>query len=409
MPGPLVRAASGASYNGAFGTDAGDFAKSAAAFMQGRKQEEAARSAQAMQDALLALRQREADQGDARIQFDRDQMGEQRHQFDVTSGLNRDRFGLDQQKFSEDQRQFGIGADFDNRKLGQQASEGEKDRANALEIAKIGARSREHVAGMRQVGSGRDFVTLQDANGGYWRFNKLTNELNPIQVPSPADLGQAPADGAAAAPATGGQLLGAGARPSQGEREAAGTYASFKMARDKLAENMGTVGNEAPGVGTQLLLDGTKASGLGPVSSLTRSLSNTLLGDKAPQYQMVQNSIDATGSLFVKLMTGAQMSEPEALRLFNVIGPKAGDTPDVVTQKMAQLDNIVQAQYVKLGRAGELDSNGLPPITRSMGQPTPAAPSAPSGKSPADRWEELRAQGLSPEAATAQVKQEMGQ
>jgi hypothetical protein len=365
---------SGASYNGAYGTQAGDLAKAAAAFMQGRRVDEEARRKAALDDALMRLREREAGQNDRRMGLDERKLTQDSDQFGQRLGLDTSKLGLERDEYTQRGQQFGDTMGFNRDKLGVDQSEGDKERQNRIDVARIGAKSRENVAGMRQVGSGRDFVTMQDSQGGFWRLNKVTNELTPIRVPTPADLQQGDTP-----QATGGQLLGAGARPSQGERDAAGTYSSFKTARNTLAKNMDAVGNEAPGMGTQFLLDTSKSTGFGPVSSVARSLSNSALGSHAPQYQLVQNSIDATGSMFVKLMTGAQMGEPEAQRLFNVIGPKAGDTKETVAQKMQQLDDIVHAQFVKIGRAAELDTAGQPPVSRSLDAPSDSTPPS-SGK-----------------------------
>jgi hypothetical protein len=354
--GPLAQAASGASYSGAFGTQGGDLARAAAAFMSGRREEEEARRKAAMDAALQQLRERELAQGEERIGVDREQMKQQGDQF----RQNLERSGAD---LAGRQVEMGLENERGKATLAQQASENEKNRQNQLEIAKIGAQSRETVASMRTIGSGKDYVVKEDSQGRVWRVNKVTGDATEVKVQG---QGQ-PAQG------DGQQLIGAGGRPSQGERDAAGVYNAFKSTSATLQKNMQSVGGKAPGIGQQLLIDGTKSSGLGPVSSLVRSLSNSAMD---PQYQLVQNSLDATGSLFVKLMTGAQMSEPEALRLFNVIGPKAGDEPATVQQKMQQLDDIVRAQYVKVGRAAELDGNGLPPTTAPV---SGGAPSAPTG------------------------------
>jgi hypothetical protein len=352
--GPLAQAASGASYSGAFGTQGGDLARAAAAFMSGRREEEEARRKAAMDAALQQLRERELAQGEERIGVDREQMKQQGDQF----RQNLERSGAD---LAGRQVEMGLENERGKATLAQQASENEKNRQNQLEIAKIGAQSRETVASMRTIGSGKDYVVKEDSQGRVWRINKVTGEPTPVAL-TPPTQGAEPQ-----------QLVGAGGRPSQGERDAAGVYNAFKSTSATLQKNMQSVGGKAPGIGQQLLIDGTKSSGLGPVSSLVRSLSNSAMD---PQYQLVQNSLDATGSLFVKLMTGAQMSEPEALRLFNVIGPKAGDEPATVQQKMQQLDDIVRAQYVKVGRAAELDGNGLPPTTAPV---SGGAPSAPTG------------------------------
>lgn len=369
MPGPLSRAAAGASYSGAFGSDAGDLAKAAAAFMQGRKQEETARQQQAMQDALLALRQREADQGDRRIGLDEQKFGEDQRQFDVGTGLTRERMG-------QDDRQFGQRLDFDKGELGQRATEGAANRASAEKIAGINARSRENVAGMRQVGSGRDFVTFQDSQGGYWRYDKVHNALTPIQTPTAADLASGQGDGTQA-PGSGQQLLGPGARADQGEKGAAASYQNLQTQFDKYKEVLGQVGNQPPGIGTQFLMDQTKASGLGPISSLQRSLSNTVLGNTAPDYQLVQQAVDALGTSVIKMVTGAQMSEPEAQRIMNILRTTAGDTPEKVMQNLETVQNIINSERVKLGRAANVDANGMPATSRALPGATPTAPSAP--------------------------------
>lgn len=410
MPGPLSRAASGASYSGAFGSDAGDLSKAAAAFMAGRKQEEAARQQQAMQDALLALRQREADQGDARLNLDRDKMGEDRHQFDVNTGLTREKMG-------QDNNQFGQRLGFDRDKMGQDASEGAANRASAERIARIGAASRENVAGMRNTSNPRDWVVkeIQDpANPGQTvivRANKQTGlayrmklddtgnltqtEMTPQEVQAiSGQLGSAPTQ--APQPVQGTDMSGPA---NQGEREAAASYSNLQTQFDKYKEILGHVGNQAPGWGTQFLMDRTKDSGFGPITSLTRSLSNIVLAKHDPDYQQVQQAVDALGTSVIKMVTGAQMSEPEAQRIMNILRLSSGDTPETVAQKLETVQNIINSERAKLGRMGG----------HTAAQRAPSAAPAPSAKSPADRWEELRAQGLSPDAATAQVKQEMGQ
>ena len=392
MPGPLTRAASGASYSGAFGTDAGDLSKAAAAFMQGRREEEARRHQEALDMALQRLRERQADQGDQRLQLDRDKFGEDRHQFDETMGYNREKMG-------QDENQFGQRLGFDRDQLGQAASENEKNRKNQLDIARIGAQSRETVASMRTIGSGRDYIVKEDSLGRVWRINKVTGEPTPVKF----EQGEQPAG------APGQQMLGGGARPSADEKAANMLATSIEPSVARIDQMYGgdsPVAVEAPSVVEQFMADQSKSHGLGPISSVARSLGNKALGSMNPDYQSILTDMTKVYRAFVYVTTGKQLNESEAQDAAQQYVVLAGDNPALVQKKVQDIKNMTNAIRQSSQRARSF----VEQQNASQGTPAPSAPSAtPSAKSPADRWEELRAQGLSPEAATAKVKQEMGQ
>lgn len=327
MTAPLSSAAGGMRYSGT-GTG-GELAKLVAGLVSGRRQQEEATRKAALEAAMQVLREREADQMDRGLDM-RAAEGAQRG-IDTAENQN-----IEYEKLNAERNDKNA----DNNRVVQ---EGIANRKNALDVAKIGATSRENVADTRANTPGRGLIVTQGKDGEILIVDKEAHTVRPTST-----------TGGAVPTNAEGTPVGSGARPGQGERDAASMYTAFKVTSATLAENMKKVEFQAPNVGTQLLLDGSKASGLGPVSSVARSLSNTVLSSTNPDYQLVQNSLDATGSMFIKLMTGAQMSEPEALRLFNVIGPKAGDTSETVAQKMKQLNDIVQAQYLKVGRAGAL-------------------------------------------------------
>ncbi len=349
MTSPLSSVFRGVNFNGAFGNDAQALGSAFANIAKGRSAETERRRQAALEAALQRLKEEELGLSQRRVA-----------QGDTELAQSAERIALDQLRANQEggriaaeQVRFGEGLNLDRDRLAQEASEGALDRASREKIASIGARSRENVAEMRQVGSGRDFITFQDIKGKFWRLNKLTNQLDRIVVPTEADL---PHESST----SDGQLLGSGARASQGELTAAASYNNLEDALKNLENNMAAVAFQAPGIGTQLLLDATKFTGFGPISSLTRSGANTILGNQSPAYQKIQQSIDALGTMVVKMVTGAQMSEPEAQRIMNILRSVAGDPPDLVQQRLQTVREIIENERVKLGRAGHLADPARP-------------------------------------------------
>jgi hypothetical protein len=261
---------------------------------------------------------------------------------------------------------------FDKDKMGTDVSEGALDRASAERIARINAQGRLDVAGMRGAqGSGRDYVIQQGPDGRVWRVNKVTGMADEVHISPDGSVTVGDQSQAGAGP----QLIGSGARPGQGELESAAAYNNLQTQFDQYKANLAKVGNQPPSIGTQFLMDGSKSTGLGPISSLTRSLSNTALGSHDPNYQLLQQSLDALGTTVIKMVTGAQMSEPEAQRIMNILRTSAGDTPEKVMQNIETVQNIINSQRVKLNRAGTMLNNPT-----SGGAQAPAAAPAPAGK-----------------------------
>lgn len=339
MTGPLSSAIRGATYTGTMGNDLNSLAGMAAGLAKGRASEIERQRQAALDAALQKLRESE--------------LGLRRE------GLDLERRGQDQAgaRFAGEQVRWAEGNNLDRDKEANDLSEGAANRASAEKVARIGAQSREAVANTRgaAAGSGRDYVIREDDKGNVWRVNKVTGRADKVTVDVDGNMALLPASDSEQAAM---QLTGVGARPSEGEKGAAAAYGNLQTTFDALKQNMATVGNTPPSIGEQVALDASKDPGTGLFGSLKRALGNTYVGNNAPERQRIQQSVDALGTMVVKMVTGAQMSEPEAQRIMNILRTVAGDTPENIQQKLATVQDIINNEKVKLGRAAGLVEGG---------------------------------------------------
>jgi hypothetical protein len=292
-----------------------DAAQAAAGIAAGSREEQERRRKAALEAAAHALREREVGQGDTRIKLDAD------------------KFGWEQ---TTDTRDYGRQVVTEDRDFG------ETQRKNTADIADTEADN------TRLSGDSAETVRHNRASEGIDRTKAAQGRPQLRQTASGFAWFYPDGRTSGVVDEKGDPVVGV---PTQGERQATGNAESLDAAYKILDENFKAVGYKAPNIPTQVGMDASKQTGMGPLTSLTRALANTAVGKYAPEYQKVNNALDSFGSLLVKLMTGAQMSEPEAQRIFNIIKPVAGDQPEVVQQKLQQARNIVEASKIQRGRA----------------------------------------------------------
>jgi hypothetical protein len=323
MTGPLSSAVNGASYNGAFGSDAGGVARLVAGLAQGAQEARERQSKVALDAALMKLRE-----GDA-------EMRREEHEARMRPATPKSPW--------EAENFPNLESYLDYLRRRKQAEHIEKpptprsiDPLSPEGIqAALERKRRELELESRQPKppSAEGEVSVELVDGRVGVLNKATGK---IRIATFAEAEGTP--------------LGRGARPTQSERDARASFDNLQDTFEQLDANMAKVGYRAPSIAIQTGLDASKYTGVG--GSVVRSLANTAVGKLAPEYQLVQHSIDALGTLVTKMVTGAQMSEPEAQRIMNILRSTAGDDPALVQQKLQQVRTIIANERVKMGRAG---------------------------------------------------------
>lgn len=119
-----------------------------------------------------------------------------------------------------------------------------------------------------------------------------------------------------------------------------------------------------------------------------------------PQGIRLRSAIADIGSMVIHDRSGAAVTVSEFPRLIPFI-PQVTDSPAKIRSNLQRMREIIAEETAAYeGRYGRGPTQGVPAgIARPTSQPA----------SKADRWEELVGQGLSPEAAKAQVIQEYGE
>lgn len=314
------------------GSDLGEFAKAAAGFAKGSRAETDRRRKKALDDALLALKERENERQDKELKLRGDE-------FEVNKSKEAQRImehaGNEDQEleqFNREGERFKIDDAFRDRQQTETEKNNRED--NATNRSRYGSNG------------GAKPQLRQTENGFEWFYPPTAGTASTVPV-----LG---ADGT---PKEG--------VPTQGERGAKSDMDLIQENFDTLKTNMAAVGNEPPGILTQVGLDATQLTGKGPISSLARSLANKGVGKLAPGYQKIQNSIQAITADVGRLKSGLVLNEQEAQRIINLITPIAGDTdPGIVEQKMQQVQSILDAAKLRAGRA-----NSTPAATAAPQRP----------------------------------------
>lgn len=334
MTAPLSGAVSGATYSGTQGGLAGDFARAAGNFIKGMKDEEAKRQARAMEQALLDLRIRAQQSGDEQAAAELDIRRQQLQQARENAEAERKLRGEDLQLRRESEA-----AERD--RYGRQMTETERHN-----------REQERVGGQRadiygdRTSRGWKPTVIQGPNGEILLVDAGAGTVAPTRpagtVPTAAD----------------GTPVGSQARPAQGEREAAAAWQNLESAVEQLDQQMAAVDYTPPSMAEQVALDAAQSPGSGIGSSVKRGLANSYLGKRAPQRQQIEQSVKTLGTLVVKMVTGAQMSEPEAQRIMGILRTVAGDQPELAKQKIETVREIIRGQRIKLGRAASMVGGG---------------------------------------------------
>jgi hypothetical protein len=311
------------------------------------KDEEERRQAKALEQALFELRKQAQASGDANAASDldlrRQQLEHARVNAERAAAIEREQMGVTRENAAATRELTA-------------AQRAETERHN---------RKMEEVSGQRadatsaRAGRGWAPVVTQGPNGEIMIVDKNTHTVAPTSAAGAVPTG------------AGGSPVGSQARPAQGERDAAAAYSNLDSALKQLETQMGGVGYAAPTIPEQVAIDAAKGTGTGVISSFKRSVANTYLGKNAPERQAIEQSVKTLGTLIVKMVTGAQMSEPEAQRIMGILSTVAGDRPELAKQKIESVKDIIRGQRVKLGRAAGM-TTGTEPV----------APSATPGISP---------------------------
>jgi hypothetical protein len=427
MASPLSGALKGVKYDGTNGNMWSDLGDLLGGFVQDARVQAEQKRKDALDAAMAAMKQAEFERQGKQIDYQ----------------MNRDRIG-DQFKSADDNRaERQLQASMEQNQLSRDALQSEREQRRQEreqnEAALEAYRNRTGDQRDRQLGQGDTRIAQQAQKGSFWEDdqhnvwykpnlgngaavqmerNPSTGEMRPVrqvagQAPAQpsgnlrpiaytgdsqaqSPQGQAPSP---QAPGSGWEAVqGKSAIPTQGEREAKSAYDTLEPLFGNVIKSMGDVGFTPPSVGTQLAVDASRQPRESFKGSLVATLGNEALGKYHPDYQKYYVATNALSTFLTKMITGAQMSAPEAERIKNLIEWKAGDNPATVKDRIAQAAQIISAARERAGRAQ----------TYGQSQPTPQGPdnaAVAEPDNPRQYWDYQRRNGKTPEEATQMTLQ----
>lgn len=432
--GQLSNALGKVNYKGTLGSTAGDLSSVIGDFVAQGKKEKDQRTKDALDQALLKVKQGEADVNSKTLehaisQDDRNFGFKQTEHTDALENQRLAREGLEQNRHTLDEN-----ADLTRgmlERLGTRRADQTDER-----ISQAGQRIQ--MAGMKGY-----FQT--DQNNDTYYYNPVTKKGSKLSFDANGDLvpdhpgaitpgGLTPmqpvGQPAAAAPATA-AAQGHGVKPDgapmqpiqpgatekpaeahiatadappgkpfkkpvpQNERNVAATFQQLKGLFGDVSNQIAGVNYQPPGALTQFGIEMTKGGQIPMVpDAIEKIAGNTGVGMFAPKYQTLETSYNSLSTFLTQMITGAQMSQQEADRIRSLVAMKAGDTPATVQLRLKQAQGIIDAAEARVSpRAGAGDGSATSVATKGQG-------GGPEAKA---HYDSLRAQGMSPEQALAET------
>lgn len=340
------------------GSDLGEFAKLAGNFAQGSRDEADRRRKEALEAAVQALKEREANRADSELK------------------LNTDKFGYEQGK---DTKIFDAG-------------QAEHTYQHGHDVTTDTETHRHNVA-TEQADLQRARSMGQSPGKLGWRLVQVDGEWT--WVPPPTGLG-AGSGGPQAQTVTGPDgkpAHGSQGIPNAGEQQMNMLVTSIEpsLGRIEAAYAPGGKGLHAPSVVAQGLADAAKQGGfIGGAANTALSgqgmmgkLANAL-GGANPDYQNILTDLTKVYRAYVYVTTGKQLNESEAADNIQQYVPRAGEPDELVHKKVQDIQNMAQAVRLASKRAREFVER------QNAGGASGGAPAAAATSAQTD-WDNLAA------------------